>query len=830
MFISYKVRLKIKEFQSLCVILAERLLSSFWRPLSWIAAFSGIWLLDLPFLAGDKFEILLELLFFAGLFWFIWTAFRKFRLPRMQDARRRLEDENFLSHRPLSSSNDRLANPFLIFTRRLWVLGRRDLPDIAKKLKRPSINTGLSEEDPYALRYIAFLLFITGIVAAGPDWHSRLSGHFTYNFPSFHEDKNSRVTLRIIPPEYTGLAEAVFQDFSSENKFAIPEGSRLKVTVNGGPVAPRLSMGGESFSFNKSGADSYMLDMPVLPGEEIKISRFLWPVARFQYSYDKDNPPEISLAGEVEKLDSGRLRVHLEIKDDYGVKTLKTNLDLDENTADSAPPFGGPVTGERLIMSPAGETATIHPVYDFASHSWAGLPVIFKFAAVDAKGQKAEMEPLHLVLPERKFDHPVSSILAELRKQLIWKPEYDSAEVAHAIEQIVGVPASFDHDIVVLMALRAAASRLRYSPGEESIKTLIPLLWDIAVRIDGGELNVALRDLEQAQENLEKALADPETGDGEIARLMLELRQSLARYMQELGKELVRNENTLTAANEQLASSIDSQTLSAILDHLQSLALSGKRHDAQELLSKIRRMTDMLGATQFAEMPPEIKHMDQSIGKLQNLVQKQQELLDQTVSQMEKLDSSGKQTYGEWLENENGEMSEMPPPPVDKSAVARHIDTSGRHAEQEVLRYALGQLMREAAEVLDEVPESMGMAELEMRKSSMQLLRNRPGGSIPYQEKAIEHLRQASERLRHKLAKRMKQYMGMGISVSRTDPLGRAGEEGGTRNFFGTEVRIPDKSERKKIDEILEILRDRSGELYRPEEELDYYRRLLRQF
>jgi len=60
------------------------------------------------------------------------------------------------------------------------------------------------------------------------------------------------------------------------------------------------------------------------------------------------------------------------------------------------------------------------------------------------------------------------------------------------------------------------------------------------------------------------------------------------------------------------------------------------------------------------------------------------------------------------------------------------------------------------------------------------------------------------------------------------DPLGRPQSSRGW--YDNSEVRIPGESEMRRVREILDELRRRSGEYGRPKPELEYIDRLLRQF
>jgi hypothetical protein len=71
----------------------------------------------------------------------------------------------------------------------------------------------------------------------------------------------------------------------------------------------------------------------------------------------------------------------------------------------------------------------------------------------------------------------------------------------------------------------------------------------------------------------------------------------------------------------------------------------------------------------------------------------------------------------------------------------------------------------------------------------------------------------------------------LSLGGGRFDPLGRPlDQEGGNSLLSGDTVKIPDEAERRRVQEILKTLRDRAGDLQRPEYELDYLRRLMRQF
>lgn len=254
-------------------------------------------------------------------------------------------------------------------------------------------------------------------------------------------------------------------------------------------------------------------------------------------------PPveEIPKEREPTILADGQIQIPLLLNDDYGVKTLTMEMRLSEDVTD--PPLGRAVTQERSIMSPPKQDFKISPVYDFTDNPWAGLPVTIDFTATDAIGQSTSLQTIEMVLPERAFKHPVARQLVALRKELAWAPIAAAPKVQYELERLLGFPQDFQDDLTAYIALNIAASRLKYSAATQSdefkdSRAVMALLWDSALRIEGGDLSIAARNLRYAQMALEAALRDPDMSQEAITELMSELRQAMGAYLQEFKKEL----------------------------------------------------------------------------------------------------------------------------------------------------------------------------------------------------------------------------------------------------------------------------------------------------
>ncbi|HEY8190440.1 MAG TPA: DUF4175 family protein, partial [Micavibrio sp.] len=351
------------------------------------------------------------------------------------------------------------------------------------------------------------------------------------------------------------------------------------------------------------------------------------------------------------------------------------------------------------------------------------------------------------------------------------------------------------------------------------------------------------RNLRDIQKQLQDALRNPDSTPDEIASLMEQMRGAMANYLNEMFREMQKQMAASGAdmhmmSPEAIMQNINPDDLSAFLDKMQAEAMTGDRNKAREMLSQMSRLMEMLDPSAMqTEMPKDMQDMMEIVSKLQDLIEKQKKLLSDTQSQAE--NAGKRQSYSAPLPPNAGLLKQwgiknLPPQPQDTrtgdNAPRYKADTADGQGEQEGLRKILGDLMLETGEKLRQVPESMGKAEEEMGQSSKALGQNSPGESVPHQETAIKHLSEGQQQMNKQLGERMKQMMMMSFGMGPSDPLGRPTEGNGNAPWSASKVKIPDKAERKRVQDILEELRKKSGELQRPDYELDYYRRLMRQF
>lgn len=230
------------------------------------------------------------------------------------------------------------------------------------------------------------------------------------------------------------------------------------------------------------------------------------------------------------------------------------------------------------------------------------------------------------------------------------------------------------------------------------------------------------------------------------------------------------------------------------------------------MLSQLQEMLENLQAGIPQGMTPEQQRAQESMRQMEEMMRQQQELLDRSFERSQ--EGQGEPQPGEMNPNQ-------------------------RDAEQqETLRQRLGDIMRELGELGGEIPRPLGSAERSMNEARDALEQNLPGEAVDPQANAMDQLQQGLEGM---IDQFMQQQLGQGegggsgqrsfSNEGYADPLGRdPGGGDGSQANEGRGVDIPEQSEVLRSREILNELRRRSGDRSRPQLELDYIERLLRQF
>lgn len=746
------------------------------------------------------------------------AVFRRIVVPDRIAARRRIEQASRLQHRPLQALADRPSGPLDSQAAGLWQAHLRRMEAAARRLRIGLPNAGLAARDPWGLRAVLAMLLLIGAVDAGADWRDRLARAVAPSVAGGSAGIAANLDIWVTPPEYTGLAPQFLRPGAAET-IHIPTGSTLLAQVHGGQSVPSLAIDSDSRVFDAVDKQNFRASATLTSGKQLKVTQGGTTLGSWPIEIIPDNPPKVAFAKPPEGTTRAALRIDYQATDDYGIEAVKAVIRRAGGKPDETIELEAPLPGLHL------KEAQATSYHDLSPHPWAGLPVEIRLVATDALGQTGESEPVQMKLPERVFNHPVARAIIDQRKELV----IDSGSrlaVADTLDDLRERPHLYRDDTVAFLALRFAEERLRLNDDARSIAEVEQLLWDAALRIEDGRMSLAEREMRRLQQQLQDALAK-NAPDEEIERLMKELQQALDRYLQALAENLARNPDQ---AQQPIDPSrvISSRDLQRMLDRARELARNGARDQARELLSQLQNMLENLRMARPGQMPQQgSSEAQQMMRNMRELMQRQQQLLDRSFRAQQQTQQGQQGRMGQRGQQQGGDQQD---------SNAQMGDAAG---QQEGLRRMLGEMMRRLGDGLGDIPEPLGRAERAMRDATEALQRRQPGEAIGPQTEALDQLQQAAR----DFAQQMQRRMGaMGDprddEVGATDreptdrverdPLGRPMSNNGT--YDQGDVKIPDQNTLQKAREILDELRRRAGERFRPEIELDYIERLLKRF
>src|SRR5690606_33052349 len=153
-------------------------------------------------------------------------------------------------------------------------------------------------------------------------------------------------------------------------------------------------------------------------------------------------------------------------------------------------------------------------------------------------------------------------------------------------------PARFTPETAIYLGLKTAHARLSRARQDEALREVVDYLWEIAVRIEDGDLSQTARDLRAAQEALRQAL-ERGASEEEIRRLTEELRAALDRHLREMAEQMRRNPDMQAPVNPN-ARMVRPQDLQRMIDQMEQFAQRGAREEAQRMLDELQRLLENL--------------------------------------------------------------------------------------------------------------------------------------------------------------------------------------------------------------------------------------------
>ncbi|MEQ1864764.1 MAG: TIGR02302 family protein [Micropepsaceae bacterium] len=792
---------------------AERLWPILWPASGVVGLFLILALANVFAYLPEWLHLISLILFAAGIAAAAWWSLRQTEVPTRSQAVRHLEQSSGLTHRPLSTLEDKPATGTDDDTGRLWHAHRRWVLNHLHRLKVAWPKLTLAARDPHALRVLIVLVVAALAIANWSEVPARLAaavspGWAQGNVPATFE-------AWVTPPPYTGEAPrhltSAAPSSGPDDSIAVPHGSTLTVRTHGDASAIlRVGALGSSMpaqtrpEFLQAGGDARDAKLPIDTDMTVRLSLNASQAALWRFTVVADKPPLIAFKSPVTVTAAQTLRLHYAVKDDYGVVAAEAQIALNYSSPQNRQPPKPIVFDLPLPPAPArsGDSAIFK---DLTAHVWAGLPVKVTLVARDEAGQAARSTEVKLVLPERRFNEALARALIEQRRSLARDPS-SAPLVAKALDALSIAPERFVPDRRNYLALRTAYFMAqRYSPRNAGaagqIDDLQQLLWDLALRVEDGDTPQAQAELRAIQQKLMEALARG-APDEEIEKLLAQLRSAIERAVKAMAERAHGQPSFAQGANGQ---TIRPQDLQSMLQQIQDLSRQGSRAAAQQMLSQLQNMLENLQPMGGGKMSPEQKAATEALEKLGSMIAQQRGLMDKTFRERE----------------------------ANKSTPAKIGKPSPLKGEQEKLSDELTPVMKKAAQN-EEIANALRRAQDAMDQAADDLGNGKHGAAGEAQQKAIDELRKGGEAAAKQLLQQMDPRGATmagpgGMSAGEDeDPFGRPQSSFGPSS--GDNVKVPDKLNIQKAREILEELQRRAAERGRPVNELEYIDRLLRRF
>jgi uncharacterized protein (TIGR02302 family) len=774
-------------------LLWERLWNRFWPAVTLILLFIALSLFNLLLLFGTAGHLLILGLFTAALAVTLVRAPFPFSFPSRDDVERCLEKTNALRHRPLETLHDRPAEGLAQDSLGLWQKHLQKTLLALNLLKIYAPQPNVASRDRWALRHVAVILLAVALVVAQGDAASRLRRALTPEI-SLLDKKTIALDLWIVPPEYTHES-AVFvasskQSLASRATIAVPAGSLLKLRLSGLRTPARLNYAGQAHKLTEAEPHNFTFELPLQQSGELQLDTWFSHLGQWSVTVLPDMPPEVSVV-QTEPTPRSAIKITYKAHDDHGITKL-TGIITNDAAANKT---------FRFDLPPTNAPDATNAVADLTAHPWAGAPVTLALEAEDNAGHTTVSAPIVLVLPERTFTNPVAQRIIAERKILLQNQNILSERaVAGNLAEIADNPALYKGDIVTFMALSIAVKRLVYDGGSEAVASVTDLLWEVALKLEDGGLSLAQRELRDALQKLSESLGDKNTTKQQMQDILDDVQKKMKQYIQALAQELqqrMQQGKKMPVLSPELAQKfMKNIDINKILEQMKQMSQANSRENLQKMADNLKNAIDNLDMKKFDQMQEKQMQAMEALQNLEDIIHRQQSLYDKT--------------------NKSDDPAE----------------SKAQQKEQSALRELLGTDLKKLGEATGHIPENFAKADQAMKGSAEALGKGQAKESLPHQKTALEEMQKGLEDMVSQMAQSMQQsIMSFGMMPNSGnfgegyDPLGRPNG----MPDVGT-VKIPTEKEQRRVQEIIEELRNRSNEPNRTKVERDYIDRLLDQF
>jgi uncharacterized protein (TIGR02302 family) len=791
--------------------------------LSWAGLW--IWLPPLGRIAG---VVLFALLLIAA-----FVPAIRLRIPLLSEAVKRLDHSNIAAHRPATALTDKLAtraeDPMAAA---LWRAHLARTADAAKKLRAGLPRPRIALRDPLAFRALILLAVVATFFIADNDRTRRLAAAFDWT--GALTPRLYRVDAWIAPPLYTGRAPVLLAGIRHDEaapgetpQVAVPAGSLL--IVRGTNLAALdLSIDGvlqeEKNPTPDNTAAAVERHFRITENASMTVRGLPVGTVTWLFRAVPDRAPLIELGKEPEISGRSALNLAYRIEDDYGVTAAEAQFEriapgpaeLTPRPLVAAPNFPLALPQART-RNGAGQTTK-----DMTEHPWAGTTVRLTLSARDEGGNEGKSQPREVLLPQRPFQKPIARALIEQRRELAFDANA-RGRVQRALDALMIAPERFTPESNVYLGLRTVSTRLRIARTDDDLRGVIDYLWQVAVLIEDGLLSDVERDLRAAENALRQAL-ERNASDEEIKKLTDQLRAALDKYLQALAEQQRRQDNTDLRPPDPNTRFVRPQDLKNLLDQIERMAKNGDKQGAQRLLEQLQALMENLQKNRRQARPQDGNQGENALDQLGRMIQEQQRLRDRTFRQGRENRGQDQQGQKKGRQNEMGQLRQGQGDL--RQQLERMLEQLRKRQQQQ------GEEDGQQQGPGNDAADSLGRAEQAMRDAENSLNNGDSEGAVDSQGRALQNLRRGAQALADAM-----QGPGDGPgnpdgqeadAADRTDPLGRPMRNREYGDDFT--VRVPDEFDAQRARRVLEELRRRLSEPNRPQLELEYLDRLLRDY
>jgi uncharacterized protein (TIGR02302 family) len=754
------------------------------------------------------------------------------RLPSVRDGLRRLDRSTGETHRPATTVADHIAaNSQDPVAQALWQAHVERALLSARRFKAGWPAPRLSLRDPMAFRALVVILVAASFFAASGERTKRIAAAFDWR--GVVAPANFRIDAWVTPPVYTGRPPVMLlglrpgETAQAAPPVAVPVGSQLIIRATGKVRFDIVHHGGiepapaEARAPLPAGTEERRL---LIKGDgSAAVHGVLGSDLVWNFTAIPDRAPNIELIKDPERQARGTLRIDYKMDDDYGVVEAKATFALKDEQSSDKPQRSLFAAPDYALTLPQARTksGTAQTTHDLTEHPWAGAGVIMTLTARDEAGNEGRSQAHELQLPQRIFVKPLARALIEQRRILALDAETKPL-VLTALDALGIAPERFTPESGVYLGLRSIYHDLEHAKSDDALREVVARLWDMAVQLEDGNVSQAEQALRQAQEALRQAL-ERGASDEEIKKLMEQLRAAMDKFLQALAEEMRKNPQQLSRPLDRNTRTLSQQDLKSMLDRLENLARSGNKDAARRLLEELQSMLENLQmARPGASGEDGDDDMMSALDELGDMIRKQQQLRDRTFRQGQDTRRDRQRGQPGQADRQMGELRQ------DQQGLRDRLNKLLEQLRQRGLGQPGQQGEGNEMGQLGDAGEAMGQAEGQLGEGDADSAVDSQGRALDAMRKGAQGLAQSMQQQGMGPGPNGRPGRGQARAQQDTDPLGRPmrGRDYGD----DLTVKVPGEIDAQRARRILEELRKRFGESFRPQLELDYIERLLKDF